>query len=243
MTSTTLLLVRHGQSEGNVAALAAQESGAEVIAVPARDADVPLSAVGVEQAGALGAWLGTLPDADRPELVWSSPYVRARQTAQVALDTARLPLRVRVDERLRDRELGVLDMLTTRGVDTRLPLEAERRRWVGKFYYRPPGGESWADIALRMRSFLGDLDRLADGRRVLVVCHDAVIMVARYVCEELTEDEVIALGGASAVGNASVTRLDRAGPTEPWRLAEFSGTDHLAGLRTPAPRTTGGGRG
>ena len=46
-----LLLVRHGESEGNVAATDARLAGAEVIEVPARDADVNLSGTGQEQAG------------------------------------------------------------------------------------------------------------------------------------------------------------------------------------------------
>jgi broad specificity phosphatase PhoE len=44
-----------------------------------------------------------------------------------------LDLPIRVDERLRDRELGVLDLLTMQGVKARFPQEAERRRWLGKF--------------------------------------------------------------------------------------------------------------
>jgi len=35
--------------------------------------------------------------------------------------------------------------------------EAARRARLGKLYYRPPGGESWADVALRLRSFLSEL--------------------------------------------------------------------------------------
>ena len=70
---------------------------------------------------------------------------------------------MRLDERLRDRELGVLDRLTRRGVEARHPEEAELRRRLGKFYHRPAGGESWADIALRVRTALADLDRSRTG--------------------------------------------------------------------------------
>jgi broad specificity phosphatase PhoE len=110
---------------------------------------------------------------------------------------------------LRDRELGILDLLTARGVAARHPEEDARRQHLGKFYYRPPGGESWADLALRVRSVLADLDRAHDDRRVLVVAHDAVIAVVRYVCEELSEPEVLELARRSPVRNAAVTRLVR----------------------------------
>lgn len=236
MTLTTLLLVRHGESLGNAAAAAAHAAGAEVIDVPARDADVALSPLGAAQARALGTWLGTLRPDERPDAVWASPYERAHQTALLALGAAGLDLRVRLDERLRDRELGVLDTLTTRGVDARMPFEADRRRWLGKFYYRPPGGESWADLALRLRSFLGDLGRLDVGPTVMVVCHDATIMVMRYVLEQLTEAQILEIGRTSSPRNASVTELDRGAgddPTAPWVLRRFDGAEHLADLGVP----------
>ncbi len=72
-------------------------------------------------------------------------------------------MKVLTDERLRDRELGILDRLTRLGVKTRYPDEAERRLWLGKLYYRPPGGESWADVALRLRSILDELNTLGTG--------------------------------------------------------------------------------
>ncbi|WNB85329.1 histidine phosphatase family protein [Cellulomonas sp. ATA003] len=222
-----LLLVRHGESVGNTAARAAQAAGEEVIDVPARDPDVVLSPTGEEQARALGGWLGDLPPGDRPESVWASPYVRAAETARLALEVGGLPTAVVLDERLRDRELGVLDRLTAAGVDAQQPDEAERRRWVGKFYYRPPGGESWADLALRIRSLLADLDRYEDGRRVLLVCHDAVIMVIRYVCEGLTEEQVMAASRAAPVANASVTRLVRAPGERLWTADVVNAVGHL----------------
>lgn len=208
-----------------------------MIAVPARDADVVLSDLGIEQASALGRWLQTLPPDESPDAVWCSPYARARLTAQIALDAAGSALQLHVDERLRDRDLGVLDTLTSHGVNARYPQEAERRRWVGKFYYRPPGGESWTDIALRVRSVLNDLDRLEDGRRVLVVTHDAVVLLVRYVCEGLDEQSLAEVARTAAVRNAGVTRLVR-GEGNTWQLADFNRDDHLAATGTAVdPRT------
>jgi broad specificity phosphatase PhoE len=101
---------------------------------------------------------------------------------------------VRLDERLRDRELGVLDLLTWKGVVNRFPGEAERRRWLGKFYHRPPGGESWADVVLRVRSFLRDLEAVPDGTRAVIFCHDALVLCFRYVCEGLDEGQILDIG-------------------------------------------------
>ncbi|WP_230684773.1 histidine phosphatase family protein [Cellulomonas sp. JZ18] len=224
----SLVLVRHGESVGNLAAARAERTGAEVVDLGTRDADTPLSDRGLDQARALGAWLGGLRGDERPEVVWCSPYLRTRQTAAAALDAAGLDLPVRLDERLRDRELGVLDRLTRAGVEARHPQEAERRRLLGKMYHRPPGGESWADVALRLRAALRDLSERDDGRRVLVVAHDAVVMLLRYVLEDMTEDALMAVVRERSVRNASVTRLDREDGA--WLLTAFDEVGHLAAL-------------
>ncbi|MEV6495649.1 histidine phosphatase family protein, partial [Actinoplanes sp. NPDC051633] len=114
-------VVRHGQSTGNVIAQNAEENGLEAIDIPERDADVPLSGTGREQAQAVNQWLRD----QKPDVAIVSPYLRTRQTAELALDG--LGVTAVVDERLRDRELGVLDLLTGRGVHARLPDEAARR--------------------------------------------------------------------------------------------------------------------
>lgn len=225
MGAAELILIRHGESAGNVAASAAQRAGAEVIDIGLRDADVPLSGTGLEQGQALRDWLESLPESGRPDAVWCSPYLRARQTAEAAGLAPNGGMRI--DERLRDRELGVLDLLTAVGVESRFPEEARRREWLGKFYYRPPGGESWADVALRLRSLLADIDRREDGRRVALVCHDAVIMLVRYLCEDLTEEEILALASSTAILNGSVSRFIRPDGEGAWKLAEFNDVRHL----------------
>ncbi len=232
MSVSELILVRHGESVGNAAAAAADAQGAEVITIDHRDADVPLSPVGAQQAAALGAGLAPLFADGMPTVIWSSPYLRAQQTTAVALEAADSTAPVRIDERVRDRELGVLDLLTTRGVAARFPQEAERRRWLGKFYHRPPGGESWVDVALRVRSFLRDLDDLPDGTRAVVVCHDALVLLFRFVCEQLSEEQVLQISATTPVRNVSITQLVHE-PSGGWRLARFNDVTHLENLDVP----------
>lgn len=243
MGASEIWLVRHGESEANVVATEAQRAGEQRIVVEWRDADVPLSTTGREQAGALGVWLGENA-AGRSPVVWSSPYRRARETTAIALAGAGIEaaVSVRVDERLRDRELGMLDLLTAAGVEALHPEEAERRRWLGKFYYRPPGGESWADVALRIRSFLGDAEAPAspDGGPLLVVAHDAVVMLFLFVCLGWSEEELLGFARENVVVNASVTRLVRADPTAGgWQLAEFAHHGHLDRLDVETTRHGG----
>ncbi len=228
MSLRDLLLVRHGESAGNVARERAESDRAEVIDTPWRDPDAPLSERGAAQAAALGKWLAELAPDRRPALAWSSPYVRARDTVRIALDTAGIGLAVRTDERLRDRELGVLDGLTGRGVRARYPAEAERRRWLGKLYYRPPGGESWADVALRVRAFLHEANTGTDvAGPVLIAVHDAVILLFCYILQPLDERALLRLAAADSLANASVTRLVRTPDADEWVAAQFGDVRHL----------------
>ncbi|SOC51858.1 Broad specificity phosphatase PhoE [Blastococcus aggregatus] len=221
---SVLWLVRHGESMGNVADAHAQRAGAGRLDLDVRDPDVPLSDTGRSQAEALGAWLAELPGDERPTAVLSSPFERALTTATLA--TADLGLRVRTDERLRERDFGTFDRMTGAGIREQFPEEAERRDLLGKFYYRPPGGESWADVALRIRSLLATEGLRHDCERLVVVAHQAVIMVFRYVLEELTEQELLAVDREEQVANASLTRYER---TEDggFRLVAFNDVDHL----------------
>jgi broad specificity phosphatase PhoE len=238
MAAPKLVLIRHGESTANVAASAAEVAGLESIAVEARDADIPLSALGEQQAAALGTRLAAELD-DHPELarVWSSPYRRAVQTARLALGET---TPITVDERLRDRELGIIDALTVRGVDVRLPAEAARRRWLGKFYYRPPGGEAWTDVVLRLRSFVPDLD-WEDERPVVVFAHDAVVSLLIYIFLRFTEEELNEFLVTRVVRNASVTTLVRdAGGA--WSVETFSDDRHLEAAGVPATEHPGAAR-
>ncbi len=228
MPARSLILVRHGQSEGNVAAESAARERLERIAVPARDPDITLSDLGRQQAGAVGRWLSELPEGERPQTAWSSPYRRARETAEIALDVADARLDLRVDERLRDRDMGITDMLTAAGIRAAYPEEAERRDWLGKFYYRPPGGESWADVALRVRGVLTDLAHTERHERVLVSAHDVVITLFTYVAEGLDEESVLERARTNGLKNAAICRLDRDedSPTG-WAVTAYNIDSHL----------------
>jgi broad specificity phosphatase PhoE len=215
-------IVRHGESTGNVAAAAAESGRLEQIDIPERDADVPLSDTGREQAAAVSRWLASRPPVD---VVVVSPYLRTVQTAEIAVSQLG-DVPVRRDERLRDRELGILDLLTGHGVQTRLPAEAVRRRRLGKFYYRPPGGESWADVALRLRSLLGDLRRDHDGGRVLMFGHEAVVFLLRYLIEGLTEQQLMDVARDGTIANCSVTTWKRTGDG-PLAPVDFARVHHL----------------
>ena len=72
-------------------------------------------------------------------------------------------------------QFGILDRLTTHGIAHKYPELYEQRRHVGKFYFRPPGGESWCDVILRLRGVLETITREYPRERVLIVGHQPTL--------------------------------------------------------------------
>ena len=203
-----VLIVRHGESAGNVARVSAEAAGLFSVGLNMRDVDIPLSDLGRRQAQALGRWINAAGEEERPDVILASPYERAEKTAALIAGELKLEktkMRLIFDERLREREFGWIEGLTRKGIIDRYPAESESYTKVGKFYYRPPGGESWCDVILRLRSFLDTLARDYHGRRVMVVCHTVVVLCLRYLFEQLSEGEILAIDKANLVANCSLT--------------------------------------
>lgn len=235
----SITLVRHGQSVANVAEDRADRHGWNDIDIRVREPDIELSSLGRRQARALGRWVAAAPEQWRPTTVFSSPYRRALQTAEPTLIA--LGLEVLTDERLRERELGMFDGVTLAGMQTRAPAEAERHALAGRFYYRPPGGESWPDVMLRVGSFMGDLRSGYHDERVWIVAHRETIMAFRAVMERLPESRLLTIDETAPVTNASLTRYLRQGAdysldtyADRTALAALENRDHDEAARSTA---------
>ncbi|UUU33302.1 histidine phosphatase family protein [Streptomyces sp. CA-210063] len=218
-------VVRHGQSIANVAYAEAEGTGSTGLPLAGRDADVPLSELGRAQAGVLGGWLaGVAREGGGPDLVVCSPYARARETWEVMTARPRVPSPpLLIDERLRDREMGIFELHPPAALRARAPEEAARRELLGEWAYRPPGGEALSDVALRVRDFVTELDRVAPGRRVLLIAHDAIAVAVRFVLAGLGAPAPEAL---PPVPNASVSHWNGDGGR--LRLVRWGDTGHLA---------------
>lgn len=230
-----LVLVRHAQSLGNVANDRAHDEGLGRLVLHTRDADTPLSEDGKVQARALGDHLKSMPESERPQVILCSPYQRARETAQIALEHAGLDQRLVVDERLRERDLGVFDGLTRKGIEEEFPEEAERRTKEGKFYFRPAGGESWCDVALRVRSVLADIRAEYDDEQVWVFSHQAVIMAFRLVLEGMDEQSILKVDADDPLPNVSLTSYTKADDGS-LELEAYARTTHVEASEAPVTR-------
>jgi len=233
----TLWIARHGQSAGNVARDAAQAARAFSIDYDVRDADVPLSDLGMHQARALGAWFARLPVQEQPNVFLCSPYVRARQTLEQVVTAMGIDPRAIVqDERLREREFGVFDGLTRLGVEDKYPDQARALTAIGKFYHRPPGGESWCDVILRLRSVMDTLALEYRHCRVLIVAHQVTVLCFRYLVEKMTEAQILAIDRQADVANCGVTEYALVPDPEPsgrLELRRYNFTAPLADAGEP----------
>jgi len=240
-----LLIVRHGESQRNVGKQAAQAAGKLEYGGGVRDTDVALTACGVRQADVTGKFLSQTFRFDR---AFVSPYLRTVQTAQLMIKHSKQPVELIIEERIREKEFGILDGLTKKGIHEKYPDEEHRRERDGKYYYRPPGGESYPDVALRVHSFIGTMVRECARQSVLVVCHSVIVLAFRRLLERLTELELLAIDRdpEQDVCNCSVTWYEfdpRAGDRGRLVLREFNGVHYPAeDASTPECRKKAGAK-
>ena len=192
-----LWLVRHGQSQGNVARDAADEAGLRDDrhrhARRRRAAVRPRPRAGRSRRPLVRGAARRRAARGHPVLALHPRAADRRGDLQGRRRWPAGPARTIIDERLREREFGVFDRPDHASASARnIPEEAEHRSRLGKFYHRPPGGESWADVILRLRSMLNTINLHYCDRRVLVVCHQVVVLCMRYILEELDEQQILA---------------------------------------------------
>jgi broad specificity phosphatase PhoE len=203
----TLWIIRHGQSRANLDSAKAEADDDLLVPLHTRDMDTPLSPAGHEQAAELGRYFARLTKDERPTVIIASPYLRTRQTLEDVCNQWEqddIP-RIIFDERLRERERGVFDGLTRRGVAERIPEESEKRRFLGKFYHRAPGGESWCDVVQRLRAVVDRVLIRHEGERVMIIAHEVVIYCMRYIIENMDEAQILAIDAEQDIGNCAVT--------------------------------------
>ena len=124
--------------------------------------DIPLNARGRDQAAAVGRTLGQRirPEIDALEAAdafFASPLKRATETMEVARGKMGLdPGRYRLDPRLMELSFGDWEGLTWAEIAALDPKGLAARR-SDKWNYVPPGGESYAMLAERVRAWLATL--------------------------------------------------------------------------------------
>lgn len=236
-----LVLIRHGHSEGNLVVDYAKQGDDRFYTPDFRERPGHrwrLTKEGQQQAVLSGQWIIEKigPKFDR---YYVSPYVRTRETAAL-LDLPNAEWRV--DQRLRERDWGDIGSMPLAEFKKAFPHNAITKE-IDALYWRPPGGESIADVRLRVRDFFGTLHRECEGQRILVVTHGEFMWAARAELEYFTDERWILAGKdeSQKIHNTQVIHYSRVHPQSgvqekymswmksvcPWREAENNGWDHI----------------
>lgn len=223
-----LIIVRHGQSMRNADRESARAQGKYAdFTEGVRDQDTPLTRIGEMQSLNVGKELSKRFDNDDPiDIIYVSPHLRTRQTMDKIVEGLGYQPKVILDERVREIEFGILDGLDGQGLEAKYPEEVKRRAKEGKYFYRPPGGESRPDVKIRIRSFLDTIVRDCRGLNVIVVCHSVVVLSFRALLERWGEDDYLQVDKENDVKNASFTHYQF---EEKLRLKEYNSVFYSEG--------------
>lgn len=220
MMPKNLLLVRHGQSEGNLVRKNFEETGdsshfsKEFLNL--HESQYYLTEQGVNQAILAGKWLKENNFTVFDRLIVSN-INRAMQTASyLGIENARWM----IDHNARERDGGLFNVLTPKERDEHYPYE-QKFHDSQPFLYRPPQGESIADTCQRVKIILDTLARECDGQNVIIVCHGHTIRCFKIVLERLSLSQNNSYLGetwedeANRVPNCSILHYTRQNPFDP----------------------------
>lgn len=191
MMPIDLVLVRHGQSEGNLAnqfSYAGDKRGFTE-AFKARPSWAwRLTDKGIWQAEAAGEWIhANILDKEGNEFIkqfdrsYVSFFLRAMETAgHLGLGGHWLQ-----ELYLRERDWGQLDVMSQQERWEDFNREMKRRERDGIFF-APPGGESMAQLCLRIDRVLHTLHRECSNMQVIIVCHAEVMRAFQLRLERMS---------------------------------------------------------
>lgn len=183
--------------------------------------DLPMSATGVAQIEALAAILAEAPPFDA---VWCSDLVRSRRTAEILAAAHGAP--IRVDPRLREIDMGAWE-----GLDRAAVAADDPDGWAARgrdlLRFRPPGGESFADVFERLLSVWAQIERSADDARIAIAGHAGVNRL--LICRALGLEPARLFRLAKTPGRVDVLEWRRGEPVlrlldaGPAAIAEWLG--------------------
>lgn len=180
-----LVLIRHGESEGNIAVArskAGDHSAYEGAFKNRHSSLWRLSPEGIRQATETGGWI-TKNLGLHFDRFYTSEYLRAMETAALLnIENAKWF----AEFFLRERNWGSLDRASIEERKERFKESMEERR-IDPFYWTPPNGESMAELCVRIDRVIQTLHRECDGKNVVIVCHGEVMWAFRVRLERMTQ--------------------------------------------------------
>jgi len=204
MQTTQIFLTRHGETQWNVERRMQGHS------------DSPLTTMGIAQANALANYLKGYPFS----ALYSSDLSRAYQTAQAIAATT--SLEILTDLRLRERNLGIFQGLTTQELIEKFPQALQNYQNNSDFVV--PSGESTRQFFNRCVVCMNEIARQHLGGKVLIVAHGGVLnQFFRYVLNIPLESP-----RKFSIFNTSLNVFSY--QNENWILDSWGNLEHLRSL-------------
>ena len=208
-----LIIVRHGETDRNIVR--------KIGHFPVRsdelhrtgflpDYQIALNEVGRSQAICIGGALATVyPKSKECDVYFDSGYKRTRETLDLILNQWGITKQIEPKQHshldLREREAGYPFNMTITELNRNFPWYQEYADTVGRFYERPPGGESIADVCSRVHMFLNSLRSARPNQRVFIVTHSGVMLAFKYwLLKRSVPDEAELLFDEETINNCCV---------------------------------------
>jgi len=157
-----IYFVRHGKTEWN---LQRRFQGAH--------GDSPLLPQSLIDIQKLGSFLAGTKFAE----IYSSPLKRAQDTAEGIVKALSYPLTIKLDDRLREFDLGAMEGLTFAEAQAQYPKQvSDIWEQPAKYDGHSIGGENYSEVIARGKSFGHDIAlRFKENDKVLAVSHGAAL--------------------------------------------------------------------
>jgi len=201
MKETGIILIRHGETEWNSQKRMQGHSNSD------------LSSVGQAQIQALGQWMKDVPF----DLIYSSDSLRAKQTAEAITQFSGHELQF--DQRLREKNLGVFEGLTSEEARERHPEVFRLFKTAGSKYVIDEG-ESTQQLQDRALEIVNEIRIKHPEERVLLVTHGGFIRVVMKHSLGLSLETPTRF----LIRNTGVFRLVW---EDKWLVSQMGGVSHL----------------
>jgi probable phosphoglycerate mutase len=201
MKETEIILIRHGETEWNSQQRMQGHSNSD------------LSSVGQAQIQALGQWMKNVPF----DLIYSSDSLRAKQTAEAITQFSGHELQF--DQRLREKNLGVFEGLTSEEARERHPEVFRLFKTAGSKYVIDEG-ESTQQLQDRALEIVDEIRIKHLEERVLLVTHGGFIRVVMKHSLGLSLETPTRF----LIRNTGVFRLVW---EDKWIVSQMGGVSHL----------------
>ena len=201
MKKTEIILIRHGETEWNSQQRMQGHSNSD------------LSSVGQAQIQALGQWMKIVPF----DQIYSSDSLRAKQTAEAITQFSGHELKI--DLRLREKNLGVFEGLTSEEARERHPEVFRLFKTAGSKYVIDEG-ESTQQLQDRALEIVEEIRIKHPEERVLLVTHGGFIRVVMKHSLGLSLETPTRF----LIRNTGVFRLVW---EDKWIVSQMGGVSHL----------------